>query len=823
MSSRLEAIIKVGKSSDIKFNNVQAYRALTYREVEGMLSENESISFVVFEEVLDTDVIRIKNILKSFNILAVIYNKQGIDESITNELGIHSVRSLKDLQLYIESQLGARVATFKTEDTEINNDRKENINWGFDGDTVGDIEQTESAEQIEKEETTEFENNQSDITSDFNEAIEALNSNFESEYRDEEEKVQNADIMSKEDLEDDTFEELFDLLSENKEETLTLEDIEQRKRYEQEIESLNSQLSYALENVKNLSEIKAHLEDEVKQYKSFIESLKVSDDIAEVTVNTASKQELENKISELQLQVDQFKLEIADYNKLKDSIDEFKIELDNKDREINELQSKLANSASNDVIKALNKRIASEVESRLFVTQSLVAIINELMNTQVALDKKMKEVGQLINEYKKLELTVQQITEEKDNLAKAKQDMELALGNQITALSSKVTELTEKLTDAQQSLLELESKNKKIAELEQELADTKSILEMTQRIVNEQNLEVRRYESMGVEEMKENILALQESNSTLAEELGKMRRDNDELQRIINEKNRLIASIDEENRALKISLKAAARQVGAGESMRINCDYTGRAFVIPVFGSGSYGITSTAVSLAYELKGRVLIMDLDIVSPKIDLWFKVRPMKKELPEIDNEIKKTGFGALVEKGTSYVIKHMSDILININHSKDWTERLDYFSGIYTKIDLYKLMAVDFSEIFTYLGNEYDYIVVDCGRIGGSEITNALIKMLDSISFKNVIVALNDGGDCRTLYLRLQMLNITLEKSLWVLNLAKNDKVDELTRKIVPSTNYIVFGRDMKIYGDRIPYNKVSILKDRLKQLTEMILR
>ena len=823
MSSRLEAIIKVGKSSDIKFNNVQAYRALTYREVEGMLSENESISFVVFEEVLDTDVIRIKNILKSFNILAVIYNKQGIDESITNELGIHSVRSLKDLQLYIESQLGARVATFKTEDTEINNDRKENINWGFDGDTVGDIEQTESAEQIEKEETTEFENNQSDITSDFNEAIEALNSNFESEYRDEEEKVQNADIMSKEDLEDDTFEELFDLLSENKEETLTLEDIEQRKRYEQEIESLNSQLSYALENVKNLSEIKAHLEDEVKQYKSFIESLKVSDDIAEVTVNTASKQELENKISELQLQVDQFKLEIADYNKLKDSIDEFKIELDNKDREINELQSKLANSASNDVIKALNKRIASEVESRLFVTQSLVAIINELMNTQVALDKKMKEVGQLINEYKKLELTVQQITEEKDNLDKAKQDMELALGNQITALSSKVTELTEKLTDAQQSLLELESKNKKIAELEQELADTKSILEMTQRIVNEQNLEVRRYESMGVEEMKENILALQESNSTLAEELGKMRRDNDELQRIINEKNRLIASIDEENRALKISLKAAARQVGAGESMRINCDYTGRAFVIPVFGSGSYGITSTAVSLAYELKGRVLIMDLDIVSPKIDLWFKVRPMKKELPEIDNEIKKTGFGALVEKGTSYVIKHMSDILININHSKDWTERLDYFSGIYTKIDLYKLMAVDFSEIFTYLGNEYDYIVVDCGRIGGSEITNALIKMLDSISFKNVIVALNDGGDCRTLYLRLQMLNITLEKSLWVLNLAKNDKVDELTRKIVPSTNYIVFGRDMKIYGDRIPYNKVSILKDRLKQLTEMILR
>lgn len=823
MSSRLEAIIKVGKSSDIKFNNVQAYRALTYREVEGMLSENESISFVVFEEVLDTDVIRIKNILKSFNIIAVIYNKQGIDESITNELGIHSVRSLKDLQLYIESQLGARVATFKTEDTEINNDRKENINWGFDGDTVEDIEQTESAEQIEKEETTEFENNQSDITSDFNEAIEALNSNFESEYRDEEEKVQNADIMSKEDLEDDAFEELFDLLSENKEETLTLEDIEQRKRYEQEIESLNSQLSYALENVKNLSEIKAHLEDEVKQYKSFIESLKVSDDIAEVTVNTASKQELENKISELQLQVDQFKLEIADYNKLKDSIDEFKIELDNKDREINELQSKLANSASNDVIKALNKRIASEVESRLFVTQSLVAIINELMNTQVALDKKMKEVGQLINEYKKLELTVQQITEEKDNLAKAKQDMELALGNQITALSSKVTELTEKLTDAQQSLLELESKNKKIAELEQELADTKSILEMTQRIVNEQNLEVRRYESMGVEEMKENILALQESNSTLAEELGKMRRDNDELQRIINEKDRLIASIDEENRALKISLKAAARQVGAGESMRINCDYTGRAFVIPVFGSGSYGTTSTAVSLAYELKGRVLIMDLDIVSPKIDIWFKVRPMKKELPEIDNEIKKTGFGALVEKGTSYVIKHMSDILININHSKDWTERLDYFSGIYTKIDLYKLMAVDFSELFTYLGNEYDYIVVDCGRIGGSEITNALIKMLDSISFKNVVVALNDGGDCRTLYLRLQMLNITLEKSLWVLNLAKNDKIDELTRKIVPSTNYIVFGRDMKIYGDRIPYNKVSILKDRLKQLTEMILR
>ena len=823
---KLRAIIKVGKSSDIKFNNVQAYRAINYREVEGMLSEDESISFVVFEEVKETDISRIKNILKSFNILGIIYNKQNIDSNIIDELGIQAVKSLKDLQLYIESQLGVDVATFKSEEIQDDYGITESTDWN-----IGDTEELDSQDDIEsisiEEESTA---GSTDMIGGLEDAIEALNTNFEADSRKQEEQIQNADIMSKDDIEgeDDDFEAIFDSLDKDHSEPIeTLEQIEDRKKYEEEIEAVNKQLNYALDSIRNLSELKVHLEDELKQYKDFIECIKTSEEVVEVTVNSVGKKELEEKVNTLQTKVDQLRLELEEANKLTDVIAELeKVALD-RDNEIKNLKVELENAASNETVLALNKRLNLEVNSRLFVTQGLTAINNELMNTQNALAKKMQEVGQLLTEYRKLELTIQELTAEKEELAKSKQETEITLGNQITSLSEKLGSLTIELAEANQKLLEqaqeFAQKEQRLISLTEELNSTKELLEATQKILNEQSNTVHRFEAMGVEEMQENMLALEESNSTLAEEIGRLRRDADELNRQLKAKDMDLNRMSEEKRSLTISLKAAAKKIGAGESMRINCNYSGRAFILPVFGSGSFGISSTAVSLAYALKGNVLIMDFDIVNPKLDTWYGRNPLNKNLPDISNDMKKTAFGALVEKGTDYVIKHRLDIITTVAETRNGENRVDYFSGIYTRIDLFKLMAVDFSELLTYFGNEYDYIVVDLGRIGGSEITNALIRMFDEISFKNILVALHDGADCRTLSLRAQTERITRNKSIWVLNLAKSDRMDNLMKHSLSTSNYVIFGRDMKIYGERVPYNKVGILKDRLKKLVDLILQ
>lgn len=810
---KLRAIVKVGKSSDIKFNNVQAYRAINYREVEGMLSKDENISFVVFEEVRDTDVNRIKNILKSFNILGIIYNKQPINEEIVDELGMQAVSNLKDLQVYIDRQLGVEVGTFKKEDTDdYNISETDRDNWRAEEESFKtDIENEKTIEGTDK------------LNDELDDAIKALNNNFESHSEKENEQVQIADIMSKDDIDNelDDFDAIFNSLdAEYKESIGTLDDLENKRIHEEEIDGLKNQLNYALASIRNISEINVHLEDELKQHKEFIDRIKTSDEVIEVNINSADIKKLEEKAEELQNKVNQLNIELVEALKLGDKVAELESKVKEKDIE-------LEKATSNEIVKDLNTRIKLEVSSRLFLAQGIVAINNELIKNQSALYKKMQEVGKIIAEFKELESVVKELNKEKEDIYNSKQETELALGNQVKVLSDKVTELTLSLSDANKELAEKESinikKDKDIITLTEDLESTKGLLEDTQKILNTQSNEVHRFEAMGADEMQENMLALEESNSTLAEEIGRLRRDEDSYKRQLKDKDNSINSLAEDRKSLTIALKAAARKIGAGESMKINCNYSGRAFVLPVFGSGSFGITSTAVSLAYELKGNVLIMDLDIVNPKVDTWYGKNPLNKNLPDIDNEMKKTAFGALVEKGTDYVIRNRLEIVTTVSENKKNENRVDYFSGIYTRIDMFKLMAVDFSELLTYFGNEYDYIVVDLGRIGGSEITNALIRMFNEISFKNILVALHDGADCRTLSIRAQTERINRNKSIWALNIAKNDRMSALMKNSLSTSKYVIFGRDMKIYGERVPYNKVGILKDRLKELVDLILQ
>ena len=796
---QLQAIIKVGRSSDIKFNNVQAYRAINYREVERLLSKYDNIAFVVFEEVKEVDVPRIRNIMKSFGVLGVIYNKDGSNDAL-NELGLCTVTSLKELQKYIAGQLGVDISTFKKDENENENN----------GSVINETD----------EEPIHI-NNTEEMKSDLEEAIKASNDNFD-KVEDNNEIVENTDIMSKHDIidKDDSLDGLFD---DKDVEGITLDDIEKRQQYEEEIRGLQGQLDYALESIRNLSELRVHLEDQLKQYKGFIEKIQSAETVIEVTSNFKSKLELENKIADLEELISTLKLEVAEGTRVAEQLKESKQELADKHSEIEELQLKLENAASNEALLALNNRLKLEVDARLFITQSMLAIGSELTSTQDALSKKLQEVGALLKEYKDLEVELYNVKKERDTILHDKETVE----SQVVELNNRISDLEIEVDDSKQKLTEHEVQDgtyeSTIDSLTAQLSSAQLQLDETQKALDKESMEVHRFQEMGAEELNENMRALEESNSTLAEEIGRLRRDKDDLQRQVEGKDKNISSLSEQVRALSTTAKALTRNVDAGETIKISCNYSGKAFILPVFGSGSFGITSTAVSLANALDGKVLLMDFDIVSPKIDTWYNLNPIVKDLPDISNGMKKTGFGALIEKGAEYVINHRESIINTVYQTKGKEHTVDYFSGAYTKIDMFKIMAVDFSEFLTYFGHEYDYIVVDLGRIGGSEITNALVRMFDEISFKNIIVGLHDGSDCRTLTLRVQAERLDRCKSIWVLNLAKSDRMDNLIKQSISTSKYVIFFREMRYYGEKVPYNKIGVLKDRLSKLIELILQ
>ena len=142
-----------------------------------------------------------------------------------------------------------------------------------------------------------------------------------------------------------------------------------------------------------------------------------------------------------------------------------------------------------------------------------------------------------------------------------------------------------------------------------------------------------------------------------------------------------------------------------------------------MFGGSSSGITATAVTIAKQLKGRTLLIDLDIVSPKVDSYLGVNPIKGGL-DIQNQLLRTGLGSYLERGLDYFIANKREIITKITKRTDGTA-LDYLSGLYTSVSADKFITNDLGRLLDYLGGDYDYIVCDLGKIAGNEVQNQII--------------------------------------------------------------------------------------------------
>jgi len=225
-----------------------------------------------------------------------------------------------------------------------------------------------------------------------------------------------------------------------------------------------------------------------------------------------------------------------------------------------------------------------------------------------------------------------------------------------------------------------------------------------------------------------------------------------------------------------------------------------------------------AVSIAHKLKGKVLFIDFDLVSPKADGWFGRSPLVKELQGIKDPMKKTGIGALLEKGSEYVIDNEKLLFQRAVELRETT--IDYFSGIYVYPDVTQLAAVDFSQFLSYTGSNYNYIVVDLGRFGSSDIVNAVIKMFDSIAGRSVVVTLKDKFDVRTFAVKANEEKLNIKNFVWVLNFADNTKLDELINRSTGGAKIVIMPKVMQLYGSGKTFDKFGVLKDRLSEVIEV---
>ena len=245
--------------------------------------------------------------------------------------------------------------------------------------------------------------------------------------------------------------------------------------------------------------------------------------------------------------------------------------------------------------------------------------------------------------------------------------------------------------------------------------------------------------------------------------------------------------------------------------------YTGEAKIICVYGSGSFGVSTLASSLALKLSNekRVLVMDMDVISPKLDKYISTSPIIKELTDLGSTLNRSSYGAYSIGGIEY-FRHNPKVVIQVKVYEEGC--LDYFSGIYTTS--FSLNNLDYTSLFDYLGNKYDYIIIDAGKLG---FNNSLIENLADIAYKSIVVTQECRADIRSALLKLEGMCIDLNKLIWVIGMSKSMRLESNLKKMlksIPTIETIPF--TLEIYGSNKTLEKSQITNSVLTRIHKLIL-
>lgn len=729
----LKAIVAVGKSSVIRLRDAVAYRAISPSEVTRYLESLSGIDIVIYEEPSRETLESIVGTEVPIAVLDSVGNS-GV-ESLCVERGYAYTHSVADLQDTIESLTGKSVATHVRDEREIveEDSLDDDIVGLF---TEGDAEDTEVTEKRHSM-------NSGTISS-------VLNVNQYTAGDTEDDQVEVV-ITSKAGLtataRDD--ESLLDSEAEEAEE----EDSGNAERVAEllsEIDSLKSQLSASYETIESLSSERESVESEYRDIKARVEKLLLDTKVTEVTIGGTGVEDYEQKIADLESELDNLRLQAVEVEELKRGLAELTEKVALKEREEVALRQEIETLRDNSEAEGLKVAVADSLSDRETVAELL------------------RDAVEALTRYEREAESLKSNAREASEYAKELKGSADALRTEISTLRGIVSEKEHRLVEQG-------------------------------------------------EESERRISALTASRDSLNREVNRLKGElsgSSGLRERLEAAESALKTRDSEVASLRGQLSSGVKE------LNIKFRYGGRASLVPVFGGSSSGITATAVTIAKQLKGRTLLIDLDIVSPKVDSYLGVNPIKSGL-DIQNQLLRTGLGSYLERGLDYFIANKREIITKITKRTDGTA-LDYLSGLYTSVSADKFITNDLGRLLDYLGGDYDYIVCDLGKIAGNEVQNQIIGSVCAGSGISVCVSQNDKSDARSLALRISGLSLR-GKLMWVLNFARSREMDGITSKCVGKSKYAYMMFDADGFGARQTLDMLNGNREAVAELVREVSR
>lgn len=731
----LKAIVAVGKSSVIRLRDAVAYRAISPREVTRYLESLSGIDIVIYEEPSRETLESIGETEVPIAVLDSVGNSEV--EALCVERGYAYTHSVGDLQDAIESLTGKSVATHVRDEREIveEDSLDDDIVGLF---TEGDAEDTEVTEKRHSM-------NAGTISS-------VLNVNQYTAGDTEDSDQVEVVITSKAGLSANARDD-ESLLDSEAEEALEEADTGNEERVAEllsEIDSLKSQLSASYETIESLSSERESVESEYRDIKARVEKLLLDTKVTEVVIGGTDIEDYEQKIADLESELDNLRLQAVEVEELKRGLSELTEKVALKEREEVALRQEIETLRDNSEAEGLKVAVADSLSDRETIAELL------------------RDAVEALTRYEREAESLKSNAREASEYAKELKGSADALRTEISTLRGIVSEKEHRLVEQG-------------------------------------------------EDSERRISALTASRDSLNREVNRLKGElsgSSGLRERLEAAESALKARDSEVASLRGQLSSGVKE------LNIKFRYGGRASLIPVFGGSSSGITATAVTIAKQLKGRTLLIDLDIVSPKVDSYLGVNPIKSGL-DIQNQLLRTGLGSYLERGLDYFIANKREIITKITKRTDGTA-LDYLSGLYTSVSADKFITNDLGRLLDYLGGDYDYIVCDLGKIAGNEVQNQIIGSVCAGSGISVCVSQNDKSDARSLALRISGLSMR-GKLMWVLNFARSREMDGITSKCVGKSKYAYMMFDAEGFGARQTLDMLNGNREAVAELAREVSR
>lgn len=554
------------------------------------------------------------------------------------------------------------------------------------------------------------------------------------------------------------------------------------------------------------------LESQVLDLKSTIDSLKETIEEKDMDINSA-----ETSIDELKETIESLKGQLVEANKSIESGEAFKEQVEEYEAKLKQaLEEKEKVAARLVVVEEDNEKLQGNVsEATLRADEEAEARIEtfELLNSTIL---KIKELSDKLTaiESERTELASKLETAEKQ----LKSDKETIRTNleTITKLEKSVADTDKRIELANSSLTnEISQLRDKIGQLQTKLNVTEQQLEQKENQYNTL-VSASGMDENGANALVETNRTLETISKTLREQLGAANKELEKARRNESEATKQLSSYKAQVSTLQKSLQSIASAGGGGGSSAVvralNIGYS-QAQVITVFGSGSFGITTTAMSLAQKLAAtsKVIYIDFDLVSPMADSWFKINPMLNGIPgTMNGSIHNSGLGLFVEHGTNIISQYMNNIIKLVNKTKGGG--LHYLSGLYYRPDSFKLATADYEGLFTLLSKNFQYIIVDFGRLGSSEVGDQLIKVISDIAYRNIVVTTANQFEVRNFKSKLTNLNIKLDSIAWLFNMCTTTALDPKIKDSINPCKYDMLPR-MEQYGTQENFLRAGLTRDR----------